>query len=146
MEPKTKEHPAGSRTKNLRGTNGAKDNDAPRRKPHDAPRGNGWTRGQRRTPQEAARRPYVERIEKRTKRTYVERIKKRTKRTCAERIEKRIEGNSFCDMFFVYLVRPNAQHCFAADAAGAAPELGAILGHDGAPALVPVGGGRQRRR
>ena len=39
-----------------------------------------------------------------------------------------------------------AQHCFAADAAGAAPDLGAILGRDGAPALVPVGGGRQRRR
>ena len=39
-----------------------------------------------------------------------------------------------------------AQHCLAADAAGAAPELGAIVGHDGAPALVPISGGRQRRR
>ena len=39
-----------------------------------------------------------------------------------------------------------AQHCFAADAAGAAPELGAIVGRRGVPALVPVGEGRQRRR
>ena len=39
-----------------------------------------------------------------------------------------------------------AQHCFAADAAGAAPEPGAILGRGGAPSLVPVGGGCQRRR
>ena len=46
---------------------------------------------------------------------------------------------------YCYL-RPPAQHCFAADAAGAAPDLGAILGRGGAPSLVPVGGGRQRRR
>ena len=39
-----------------------------------------------------------------------------------------------------------AQQRFAADAAGAAPDLGAILGLRGAPSLVPVGGGRQRRR
>ena len=39
-----------------------------------------------------------------------------------------------------------AQQRFAADAVGAAPELGAILWRRGAPALVPVGGGRQRRR
>ena len=39
-----------------------------------------------------------------------------------------------------------AQQCFAADAAGAAPELGAIFWRRGAPALVPVGGGCQRRR
>ena len=52
---------------------------------------------QRRTPQEAARRPYV------------------------EKIEKRIEKNPFNDMFFIHLVRPNAQQRFAADAAGAAP-------------------------
>ena len=46
IEKRTKKkHPVGSRTKNLRGTDGAKDNDAPRRKPNDAPRGNGWTRG-----------------------------------------------------------------------------------------------------
>ena len=39
-----------------------------------------------------------------------------------------------------------AEHRFAADAAGAAPDLGAILWRDGAPSLVPVGGGRQRCR
>ena len=50
------------------------------------------------------------------------------------------------DVLFVFFLRPTAQHCLAADAAGAAPELGAIVGHDGAPARVPVGGGRQRRR
>ena len=50
-------------------------------------------------------------------------------------------------MCYVYIFsRMNAQHCFAADAAGAAPELGAIFWRRGAPALVPVGGGRQRRR
>ena len=31
-----------------------------------------------------------------------------------------------------------AQHCFAADAAGAAPGLGAILGLVGVPPLVPI--------
>ena len=40
----------------------------------------------------------------------------------------------------------NAQQCFAADAAGAAPELGAILGRGGAPALISICGGHQRRR
>ena len=50
------------------------------------------------------------------------------------------------NVLFVYLLIPAAQHCFAADAAGAAPELGAILGRGGAPSLVPVGRGRQRRR
>ena len=50
-------------------------------------------------------------------------------------------------MEYLYLfVRPTAQQRFAADAAGAAPELGAILRRRGVPALVPVGGGRQRRR
>ena len=50
------------------------------------------------------------------------------------------------DVLFVYLLRPTAQHCFAADAAGAAPDLGAILRRGGAPALVSFYGGRQRRR
>ena len=50
-------------------------------------------------------------------------------------------------MCYLYIFsRMNAQHCFAADAAGAAPELGAILRRDGVPALVPIYGGRQRRR
>ena len=49
------------------------------------------------------------------------------------------------DVFFCFL-RPTAQHCLAADAAGAAPDLGATLWRGGVPALVPVGGGRQRRR
>ena len=49
-------------------------------------------------------------------------------------------------MFFLYVPHRAAQHCLAADAAGAAPDLGAILGRGGAPSLVPVGGGRQRRR
>ena len=44
-------------------------------------------------------------------------------------------------MLCIYLLRPTAQHCLAADAAGAAPDLGVIVGHDGAPSLVPVGGG-----
>ena len=49
------------------------------------------------------------------------------------------------DVFFCFL-RPTAQHCLAADAAGAASPLGAIMGRGGVPALVPVYGGRQRRR
>ena len=63
-----------------------------------------------------------------------------------EKIKKRTEKNSLNDMFFIYLVRPNAQQRFAADAAGAAPELGAIVGRGGVPALVPICRGRQRRR
>ena len=47
---------------------------------------------------------------------------------------------------FIYTLAHAAQHCFAADAAGAAPELGAIVWRGGAPSLVPVGGGGQRRR
>ena len=34
----------------------------------------------------------------------------------------------------------------AVDAAGAARDLGATFGRGGVPSLVPVGGGRQRRR
>ena len=50
-------------------------------------------------------------------------------------------------MCYLYIFsRMNAQQCFAADAAGAAPDLGAILGRDGAPPIMPVGGGRQRHR
>ena len=50
-------------------------------------------------------------------------------------------------MEYLYLfVRPTAQHCFAADAAGAAPDLGATFWRGGVPWLVPVSGGRQRRR
>ena len=45
------------------------------------------------------------------------------------------------EMFFLYVPHRAAQHCLAADAAGAASTLGAILRHDGAPARVPVGGG-----
>ena len=47
--------------------------------------------------------------------------------------------------YHVFL-RLTAQHCFAADAIGAAPELGATFRRGGVPALVPVGGGRQRHR
>ena len=50
-------------------------------------------------------------------------------------------------------LRTTAQQRFAADAAGAAPDaagaapdLGAIFWRRGAPSLMPVGGGRQRRR
>ena len=42
--------------------------------------------------------------------------------------------------------RMNAQQYFAADAAGAARGLGAILRRGGAPSLVSFYGGRQRRR
>ena len=50
-------------------------------------------------------------------------------------------------MYYLYLfLRPTAQQRFAADAAGAAPELDAIFWRRGAPSLVPVYGGRQRRR
>ena len=66
MEKRTKKkHPVGSRTKNLRGTDGAKDEGAPRRKPNEESPWNEWSHGQRRTPQEAARRPSVERMEPR---------------------------------------------------------------------------------
>ena len=56
------------------------------------------------------------------------------------------DKTSISAMLFLYVQRRAAQHCFAADAAGAAPELGAIFWLRGAPSLVPVGGGRQRRR
>ena len=50
-------------------------------------------------------------------------------------------------MEYLYLfLRPTAQQRFAADAAGAAPDLGAIFWLRGAPALAPIHGGRQRRR
>jgi len=50
-------------------------------------------------------------------------------------------------MEYLYLfVRPTAQQRFAADAAGAASPLGAIVGRGGESALVPISGGRQRRR
>ena len=50
-------------------------------------------------------------------------------------------------MEYLYLfVRPTAQQRFAADAAGAAPELGAIVWRGGVPALVPICRGRQRHR
>ena len=50
-------------------------------------------------------------------------------------------------MCYLYIFsRMNAQHCFAADAAGAAPDLGATFWRGGAPAHVPVSGCRQRRR
>ena len=50
-------------------------------------------------------------------------------------------------MCYLYIFsRMNAQQCFAADAAGAAPELGAILWRDGAPPIMPICGGRQRCR
>ena len=39
-----------------------------------------------------------------------------------------------------------AQHCLAADAAGAAPELGAIFWRGGTVPLISICGGRQRRR
>ena len=50
------------------------------------------------------------------------------------------------DRLLVYFFRPNAQQRFAADAAGAAPDLGATFWRGSVPSLVPVGGGRQRRR
>ena len=50
------------------------------------------------------------------------------------------------DVLFVFFLRPTAQHCLAADAAGAARDLGATFGRRGVPPLVPVGGGRQWRR
>ena len=50
-------------------------------------------------------------------------------------------------MYYLYLfLRPTAQQRFAADAAGAAPDLGATFWRGGAPAHVPVSGGRQQRR
>ena len=55
--------------------------------------------------------------------------------------------NNDVNIIILYIsLRRAAQHCFAADAAGAAPDLGAIFERRGVPALVPVGGGRQRRR
>ena len=56
------------------------------------------------------------------------------------------DKTSISAMLFLYVQRRAAQHCFAADAAGAAPELGVIVWHRGVPALVPVCGGGQRRR
>jgi len=49
-------------------------------------------------------------------------------------------------MFYLFVFWGSGPTLRAADAAGAAPELGAILGRRGTPPLVPVGGGRQRRR
>ena len=167
MEPKTKEHPAGSRTKNLRGTNGATDNDAPRRTPHDAPRGNGWTRGQRRTPQDAERRPSVERMEpRRTTHPAGSRTKNLRGTDGAkdneeppwngwsqgqriiyvERIEIRIEKNSLNDMFLSIFSGRMPNNALQRTPLARPPELGAMLGRRGAPSLVPVCEGRQRRR
>ena len=47
---------------------------------------------------------------------------------------------------FLYGYHHTAQHCFAADAAGAAPDLGAIMGRRGTTPLVSIYGGRQRCR
>ena len=55
MDTRITKDPAGRRTKHRGGTACATANEAPRRKPHEAPRGNGVRQGQRRI--------YVERIE-----------------------------------------------------------------------------------
>ena len=77
-------------------------------------------------------------------------IEKRSRKPNDESVEDMAEKWTKKKLFvmcYVYIFsRMNAQHCFAADAAGAAPDLGAILRHRGAPSLVPVSGGRQRRR
>ena len=46
----------------------------------------------------------------------------------------------------MYIFHDTAQHRRAADAAGAAPGLGAILRHGGVPSFVSFSKGCQRRR
>ena len=64
IEKRTKKkNLSGSRTKNLRGIDGATANDAPTKKLRKQSPWNGWSHGQRRTHQEAERRTSGERME-----------------------------------------------------------------------------------
>ena len=165
--PRLTKHPAESRTKHRGGTACATANEAPRRTPHDAPRGNGWTRGERRTPQDAERRPSVERMEPRTtthpagSRTTPLRGKDGAKDNeeplwkgwsqgqriiYVERIEIRIEKNSLNDMFLSIFSGRMPNNALQRTPLARPPELGAMLGRRGAPSLVPVCEGRQQRR
>ena len=110
IEKRTKKkHPVGSRTKNLRGTDGAKDEGAPRRKPNEESPWNEWSHGQRRTPQEAARRTEGERMDTRiTQHPAGSRTKHLRKglsqgqrRTYVEKIEIRIEKTRLMICFYL---------------------------------------------
>ena len=57
MERRPTKNPPRSRTTHRGGTDGHEETEERNRKPSNPARGNGWTGGQRRTPQEAERRP-----------------------------------------------------------------------------------------
>ena len=61
-------------------------------------------------------------------------------------MERISEKKTKSDVVFVYFFGTDGPTLRAADAAGAAPEMGVIVGRRGTPPLVPVGGCRQRRR
>jgi len=61
-------------------------------------------------------------------------------------VEERIKLKLFLMCYFIYLFKDECPTLRAADAAGAAPDLGATFWRGGVPALVPIYGGCQRRR
>jgi len=61
-------------------------------------------------------------------------------------VKKIDKKDAIYDMLFVYLFKAECPTLRAADAAGAAPDLGAIFWRDGIPTLISIYGGRQQRR
>ena len=120
IEIRTRKHPSARQENNLRGTDGATANEEPTKKPNDAPGGNGWTRGDRRTQQEAEQPSAGERMDRRTtthpagsRTTHLRGTdgakdnekppwngwSQGQRRTYVEKIDTRTEKNSLNDMF-----------------------------------------------